>query len=114
MPRIVLANAFSLGMLPTSETILKVKEVGIEEVKELLARGFESAVGHETTAQFLTQMLNLEVKAERRQIVLTPETKLIVFQLLGRLPEGRVLSFEELSKIPHKFYVVEIIPPQRG
>jgi hypothetical protein len=104
-------------MLPAStETILRVKEVSVETVKELLAGGFESAIGHETTAQLLTQMLNLEVKAERRQIMLTPETKLVVFQLLGRLPEGRVLTFEELSKIPHKFFIVELLltPPQRG
>jgi hypothetical protein len=48
MPRVVLANAFSLRMLQTSstETILRVKEVGIEEVKELLAGGYESAIGH--------------------------------------------------------------------
>jgi hypothetical protein len=121
MPKVVLANAFSLSMLPMSstETILKVKEAGIEEIKELLARGFESAVGHESTAAFLTSKLGIEVKADRRQITIDTNTVLVVFQLMSRLPEGKVLSEQEMSEIKYRFYVVTTIqgestPPQRG
>jgi hypothetical protein len=116
--RVVLANAFSLSMLPMSsaETILRVKEVGIEEVKELLAGGYESAIGHESTAAFLTKLLGVEVKADRRQITIDTNTVLIVFQLMSRLPEGKVLNEQEMAEIRYRFYVVELfdIPPQRG
>jgi hypothetical protein len=110
MPKVVLANAFSLSMLPMSsaETILRVKEVGIEEVKELLAGGFESAIGHESTAAFLTKLLGIEVKAERKQITIDTNTVLVVFQLLSRLPEGRVLTEEELRAVNYRFYTVEV------
>ena len=120
MPKVVLANAFSLSMLPMSsaETILRVKEVGIEEVKELLAGGFESAIGHESTAAFLTKLLGVEVKAERKQITIDANTVLVVFQLLSRLPEGRVLTEEEIASVKYKFYLVSLeqcsSPPQRG
>jgi hypothetical protein len=110
MPKVVLANAFSLSMLPMSsaETILRVKEVGIEEVKELLAGGFESAIGHESAAAFLTKLLGIEVKAERKQITIDTNTVLVVFQLLSRLPEGRVLTEEELRAVNYRFYTVEV------
>jgi hypothetical protein len=121
MPKVVLANAFSLSMLPMSstETILKVKEASIEEIKELLSRGFESAIGHESTAAFLTKLLGVEVKAERKQVTIDANTILVVFQLLSRLPEGRVLTEEEIASVKYKFYVVGIVsdeesPPQRG
>ncbi len=120
MPKVVLANAFSLSMLPMSsaETILRVKEVGIEEVKELLAGGFESAIGHESTAAFLTSKLGIQVKAERKQVTIDANTILVVFQLLSRLPEGRVLTEEEIASVKYKFYLVSLeqcsSPPQRG
>jgi hypothetical protein len=117
MPKIVLANAFSLGMLPaTTEIILKVKKVSVEEVKEMLAKGFESVIGHEPTASFLTRLLGFEIRADRRQITIDANTVLIVFQLLSRLPEGKVLSEQEMSEIKYQFYTVELLdsPPQRG
>jgi hypothetical protein len=106
-------------MLTRKDTTIRIREADIEEVKKILTRGFESAVGHQTTADFLTKLLGIELRAERKQVTLTPDTILVVFQLLGRLPEGRVLTEEELSKIPYKFYLVEEIadtptPPQRG
>jgi hypothetical protein len=118
-PRVVLANAFSLSMLSATETTLRVREVTIDEVRELLARGFEGAVGHESTAAFLTKLLGVEVKTERKQITIDANTILVVFQLLSRLPEGRVLTEEEIASVKYKFYVVEIVsdeesPPQRG
>jgi hypothetical protein len=104
-------------MLTRKDTTIHIREADIEEVKKILTGGFESAVGHQTTADFLTKLLGIELRAERKQVTLTPDTILVVFQLLGRLPEGHVLTEEELSRIPYKFYLVEEIadtPPQRG
>jgi hypothetical protein len=97
--------------MPGQEVYLRVKEVTTDEVKKLLSSSeglFESAVGHEDTARLLTKLLGVEVRAERKQVTLTPNAILVVFQLLSRLPEGRVLTEEELSKIPYKFFVVEV------
>jgi hypothetical protein len=112
--RVILANAFSLSMLTSTPTTILVKELSLEEVQGLLAEGFESAIGHESTASFLSKLLGVEVKADRRQITIDANTVLIVFQLLSRLPEGKVLSEQEMSEIKYRFYAVQISPPQRG
>jgi hypothetical protein len=110
MRRVILANSFSLSMIPWKYATITVKEVTLEEVRNLLAEGFESAIGHQSTADFLTKLLQTEVKSERKQVTLTPDVSLIVFQLLERLPEGRVLTEAELMKVQYKFYVVEVKP----
>ena len=105
--KVILANAFSLSMLPSQpETLIKVSEISEEQVKQLLSEGFDSAVGHESTANFLSKKLSVEIKPNRKQIKLDDDTLLIVVQLMQRLPEGKVLSEEEISRIPVKFYIV--------
>jgi hypothetical protein len=109
-PRVVLANAFSLSMLSATETTLRVREITADEVKKLLSSSeFESAIGHESTASYLGRLLGVEVRAERKQVTLTPNVILIVFQLTGRLPEGKVLTEEELRQLQYKFFVVEVV-----
>jgi methylase of polypeptide subunit release factors len=119
MRRVVVVNAFSLAMLQQTESLVLVKRITLEEAKKMLQAGFESAVGHESTANVLSQLLGIQIKAERRQITLTSDTILLVFQLLSRLPEGKILSMEELMQVQYAFYTVELLdigisPPQRG
>ena len=108
MKKVIIANAFSLSMLTQSETLIKVSELSEEQVRQL-TNDFESAIGHESTANFLSKKLSVEIKANRKQIKLDDDTLLIVAQLMQRLPEGKVLSEEEISKIPVKFYAVEVM-----
>jgi len=105
---VYMLNAFSLGMLPEREVMVKVKEISLEEARRILQSGFESAVGHESTAQLLSQLLGFTVSANRVAIKLKQGDRAVVFQLLTRLPEGKVLTREELEKIPYKFYLVEV------
>jgi len=110
--KIVLLNAVSLSMIPEewTETTLRVRKTSLEEVRTLLTtHEFESAVGHQSTADFLTALLGVQIKAERRQVTFQPDTLYVVFQLIGRLPEGRVLTEEELRAINYRFYTVEVL-----
>ena len=115
MKRIVLANAFSLGMLDTSrDYVISVKPLTNEEQLSALRtmlkhKGFESAIGHESTAQFLTKKLGIEIPANRVPVKLTKGDLLVVFQLLQRLPEGKVLTEEEIAQIPMNVFLVEIV-----
>ena len=123
MDRVYLLNAFSLGMLAPSAftpgrgvfgggaaTIL-VEPIDLEKAKELLNRyGFISAVGHESTAAFLSRLLGLPVPFNRVAVQLGVGDSAIVFQLLGRLPEGRLLTEEELATIRYQFFYVSVIP----
>jgi hypothetical protein len=117
--RLYIANAFSLGMLPpqTGEVYLRVKEINAQTVSGMLkTQPFISAVGHEPTSRFLSEILGVEIPVNRIQIQLQKGDVLVVVQLLARLEEGKVLTKEELQKIPHKFFIVELLesPPQRG
>jgi hypothetical protein len=86
-----------------------VSESSVEEVKQLLnGCDYISGIGHQSTAQLLTKMLQLPIETNRIQISLEPGDKLVVFQLLLRLQEGVVLDEIELQKIPFKFYVVSV------
>ena len=105
---VVLTNAFSLSMIPWERALIFVREISLDEVKRLLSRGFESAIGHESTAAFLSKLLGVEVKCERKQVYLVPSVTLVVFQLISRLPEGKVLTEEELSNVKYKFYIVSL------
>jgi hypothetical protein len=107
--RLYIANAFSLGMLP-GEVYLRVKEIDAQTTSEILkSQQFISAVGHESTAKLLTALLGVEIPYNRIQVRLQKGDRLLVFQLLTRLEEGRVLDEDELRRLPHKFYIVEVV-----
>jgi hypothetical protein len=109
MQRLYIANAFSLGMLP-GEVYLRVKEIDAQTTSEILkSQQFISAVGHESTAKLLTALLGVEIPYNRIQVRLQKGDRLLVFQLLTRLEEGRVLDEDELRRLPHKFYIVEVV-----
>jgi len=104
---VYLANAFSLSMI-TPPTTLTVVEASVEDVKNILKDGFTSAVGHEATAQVITTQLSIPVSANRVSIQLKTGDTLVVFQLLARLPEGKILGVDEMKEIPSKWYVVTL------
>lgn len=93
-------------MLKASPISLKVRELTLEEVRELLSSSFVSAVGHQATAEIISALTGAEVPFNRAQISLCNGDKVLVFQLLTRLEEGRVLSPEEL-----RFKIKLVFPP---
>ncbi|PSN89812.1 hypothetical protein B9Q03_08100 [Candidatus Marsarchaeota G2 archaeon OSP_D] len=110
---VYLANAFSANMLSADadgDNYIRFTKLGEDEVKALLSSGFESTIGHPGTAQVLTEKLGLQVEANRKAVRLAEGDKLIVAQVEwpgGRLPEGRVLTKEEVEKLPIKYLLVE-------
>jgi len=104
-----LANAFSLNMLAYPHTTITIREISLDELKQELSHGFISAIGHEATAQFLTKLLGIPVQTNRAQITLSSVDDIIyVFQLLARLPEGKVLTEEEIKNIKFKIFGVTL------
>jgi len=104
---IYIANAFSLSML-TPPTTIKVTEASEDEVRRILNQGFISAIGHEATAKIVSSRLGVSVQVNRVSIQLKPSDILVVFQLLTRLPEGKVLSEEEMRNVQARWYVVSV------
>jgi hypothetical protein len=67
-----------------------------------LRDGFMSAVGHEASAAFLAQLLALPVPVNRISIAMQPGDQALVLRLRERLPEGRILSAEEMAAFPYE------------
>jgi hypothetical protein len=116
--KIYLSNAFSLNMLNLNPEIptpvrLFVRPIDLKRVKSLFELGFESAVGHQSTAEILSNLLGIEVPANRTAIKLQLGDILIVFQLGVRLAEGQVLSKKEVLDLYEKgqesFIMVEVV-----
>lgn len=63
----------------------------------------ESAIGHQTTAELLSGLLDYPVAVNRIEFMQTVETVALVFKLKGRPPEGKVLSRKELEEIGYEF-----------
>jgi len=105
---VYVSNAFSLGMLTQSTAQLIVREVNVDDVKEIMSDNFTSAVGHNSTASVISTLVGKVVEPNRINIKLEAGDVLLVFQLLKRLEEGQVLSQDEIMNLPHKWYVVEV------
>lgn len=104
-----IANAFSLAMISEVPAVIRIDEISLEEAKRLLSAGdFVSAVGHEATADVVSRLTGVDIKFNRINIKLDKGDQLIVFQLLGRLPEGKILSEEEIKSLPYKFFLVTV------
>jgi len=106
---VYLANAFSLSML-TGPTTIKVLEVSVNDVKDIVRDGFVSAVGHDSTAKIISTQLDVQVPTNRISIQLKTGDVLVVFQLLSRLPEGKILSEDEMKQVAAKWYVCFVAP----
>jgi len=111
--RIVISNAFSPNMLEKSE-LVAIFKLDIDSAKQLVNEAYRngrpiiSIVGHQSTANLLSQMLGIEVPVNRVDYKLSEYDLLLVFTIPVRLPEGRVLTDEEIRQIADKMNVYAI------
>jgi len=86
---IILSNAFSISMLPEFPANIIFEKLSDEEVKNLLAGGFRSTVGHSDVARIIAERIGMEVPVCRDKTILGKNDILVVAQYIGpRLPEG--------------------------
>lgn len=81
--------------------------LALTEAIELLKSGFESAIGHEATAEVLAELLSIRVPLARRRIEMKTGDRAVVFRLLERMPEGAVLNTEELKALRFELSLLE-------
>ena len=83
------------------------KKSSLEEVKALLKENdFVSAIGHKSTAEVLTELIGTDIPMNRIQFKQKLGQTAIVFKLSGRIPEGKILSREEIDEIGYEFYLL--------
>lgn len=81
--------------------------ISIAKAQDMASAGFVSAIGHEGAAALMSQLLNQPVRMNRIPINLTPGDQALVLRLGQRLPEGRILSYAELSQLPVELGILE-------
>ena len=89
----IIANAFSLNMIDTfcTEGITVIKCSAENVANSLSENDFKSVVGHTDTARVFSQILGMDIPANRVTFKIDPQvnTELFVGQYSGpRLPEG--------------------------
>ncbi len=76
--------------------------ISVEEARVLVREGFSSAIGHPGTAGALSKLLGVVVPEQRISYRQMPGEQAIVFELIGRLPEGMVLGQDEITRIDYR------------
>jgi hypothetical protein len=92
-----------------NETTVKMKRINVDEAKFLLAGGFKSAVGHQSTAEVISKIFGVQIPAERKTVFFKKGDKGIHFFLKQRLPEGQILTQEELEKLDYWLVLSEVL-----
>jgi len=83
---------------------LKCKRISLEEARNWIKRWIErgrliSAVGHESTAKLLSELLGVEIQPNRIFVDMELWDEALAIQFLERVEEGKVLSKEELEEL---------------
>ena len=90
--------------IATADGTYVLKTITLEEAKDLIkGRETISAIGHESTAQVLTELLGIKVSVNRISFEQQIGQTAIVFKLNDRPPEGKILSREEIEEIGFSF-----------
>jgi uncharacterized protein yddF len=93
----------------TSDGDFSLKTISLEEAKQLIQdKETLSAVGHDSTAQILTELLETSVPVNKIQFKQQKGQKALCFKLNGRPQEGAILSAEEIEKIGYEFKLLEM------
>lgn len=94
--------------IPVNErALIRLWPLEREEVTAILVEGFISAVGHASTAHFLSRLLNIPIPVNRIRVELSRGDTAVRFILAERLPEGKILTEKELEEIPYRFDLIE-------
>ncbi|KYM67106.1 hypothetical protein A2U13_08755 [Fusobacterium necrophorum subsp. funduliforme] len=106
MKKIALLNT----SICTTTGIYKLTDITLNQAKKIVAENKDnllSAIGHESTAQIMTELLEIPISVNRIQFAQENNQKAIVFKLNGRAPEGTILSKSEIEAIGYKFQLLE-------
>jgi hypothetical protein len=90
-----------------NDGVFELKTIPENEARVWSEKPWVSAVGHPGTAAVIGSLLGCDVQSNRIQIKFSVEDEALVFKLDCRLPEGKVLSEEELKDLPYKWKILK-------
>lgn len=106
-----LLTSFSLQMLEGLAGTVRFSPMDEASARELLRRGFQSAVGHEDTADILSARFGFPVALNRVRVTLRPRDAALVAQLaISRTPqENAVITREQVEQAKTTFVLVRVL-----
>ena len=109
MPKLALLNT----TIATTDGVFEVRTVDLETAQAIVQNYVEaesdwmdSAIGHESTAQIMSELLGQSVPVNRQMFAQQVGQDALVFKLKGRAPEGKILSRDEIEGIGYEFKVM--------
>lgn len=84
-------------------------EISLDQAKEIIGayqtegKGFISAIGHQATAEVMSALLETSIPMNRIEFEQQPGQEALVFKLKSRIPEGKILTFEQIEEIGYEF-----------
>lgn len=99
----------TLGLLNTTiltaDGTFSLETITLDEAKALIKKSDEvlSAIGHQSTAEIMTELLEIPVEVNR--IIYSQNTgdSALVFKMNGRPPEGVILNRKEIEEYGYSF-----------
>jgi hypothetical protein len=83
------------------------KEICEETAKTLITHlPFQSAIGHGSTAEFLTEKFGVDIQANRIEFKQEVSDIALVFKLNGRAPEGVILTKDTIKEMGYSFGIL--------
>jgi len=78
-------------------------------IRDFQAKGetIQSAIGHQSTAELLTALLEFPLAVNRMEFRQTVNDLGLVFKLKQRPPEGKILSREEIEDLGYEFGILK-------
>jgi Domain of unknown function (DUF1874) len=73
------------------------------QARQLLPSHFISAIGHQSTTDLVSELLQCVVPMSRSQIIMQAGDLALVFRLLQRPPEGQVMGKHQMLKLGYTF-----------
>lgn len=95
------------GAIITADGEYSCRTISLEECKKLIQSApIISAVGHQATAEIITDLLETEVTLNRINFHQEAGQQALVFKLNSRPPEGIILSREEIEEFGYQFQLL--------
>ncbi len=99
-PKLYIMNS----SIVTNFGLFQYKKIDVEDAKSLIKSyiNIESAIGYESTALVISQLLDTTIAQNRIEVKMNPNDQAIVFKPKNRLEEGKVLTKKEFEDLEYE------------
>lgn len=96
------------GTVATTNGLYRIDDIDLSRARKYLKQnGFISAIGHEATAEIMSELLGFNIPMSRIQFHQEVGQIAIVFKLNERPSEGEILNREQVKKIGYSLKIME-------